>query len=188
MSQTFHLASLSRSTTYLYYPGSMVSHRFSNLSCLNSITLNCKVDIISMKTGYVLQRLYAAVMDSRLNHKYQALHIRHVTSLEVVTSHFYPGWYKAMDVIYYHNQGRGMLVSPSAVVSMYPTINRYHDSWSEPFVRHAEVRLVDYLTSFKRRPSEIDVSKLCCRGCHVWLTTVNDKIVQGGGVSLWTVS
>ncbi len=81
-----------------------------------------------------------------------------------------------------------MLVSPSAVVSMYPAINRYHDSWSETFVHHAEVWLVDFLTSFKRRPSEIGVSKLCCRGCHVWFTTINDKIVQGGGVSLWTVS
>ena len=135
-----------------------------------------------------LELLYAAVMDSRLNRKYQALSIRRVTSSEVVTPEFYSEWYKAMDIIYYRNRGRGMLVSPSTVVSAYPAINRYHDSWSETFVRHAEVRLVDYLTSFKRRPSEIGVSKLCCRGCHVWLTTVNDKIVQRGGVSLWTVS
>ena len=81
-----------------------------------------------------------------------------------------------------------MLVSPTQVLSAYPTINRYHDSWSQTFARHAEVRLIDYLTSLKRRPSEIGMSKLCCRGCHVWISTVNDKIVQHGGVSVWTVS
>src|SRR5947207_927817 len=79
-----------------------------------------------------------------------------------------------------------MLVSPTQVLSAYPTINRYHDSWSQTFARHAEVRLIDYLTSLKRRPSEIGMSKLCCRGCHVWISTVNDKIVQHGGVSVWS--
>ena len=132
--------------------------------------------------------LYAAVMDSQLNRKYQALCIRRVTAPEVVTPHLYPEWYKAMDVIYYRHRGRGMLVSPSAVVSAYPALNRYYDSSSQTFVRHAEVRLVDYLTFFKRRPSEIGVSKLCCRGCYVWLARVNNKLLQGGGVSLWTVS
>ena len=51
-----------------------------------------------------------------------------------------------------------------------------------------EIRLINDLTSLKRRPSEIDVSKLCCRRCHVWISTVNNKILQHGGSSIWTVS
>jgi hypothetical protein len=93
-----------------------------------------------------------------------------------------------MDIIYWRTKGRGTLVSPMQVLSAYPTINRYHDSWSQTFVRHAEVQLIDYLTSLKRRPSEIGVSKLCCRGCYVWISTVNAKIAQRGGASVWTVS
>ena len=45
-----------------------------------------------------------------------------------------------------------------------------------------------YLTSLRSGPSEIGLSKLWCRGCHVWLTTVINKTIKGGGVSTWTVS
>ena len=93
-----------------------------------------------------------------------------------------------MDIIYLLTQGRGTLVSPTQVLSAYPAINRYHDSWSQTFARHAEIQLIDYLTPLKRRPSKIGVSKLFCRGCHVWISTINDKIAQRRGASVWTVS
>jgi hypothetical protein len=76
-----------------------------------------------------------------------------------------------------------MLISPSDVISVYPSINQYHETWTQTFVRHEEVRLIDYVTSLKRRLSEIIVSKLCCRACHVWITTVQDKIARDGGIN-----
>jgi len=51
-----------------------------------------------------------------------------------------------------------MLVSPSDVITAFSAMNDYHLSWSQSFARHAEVRLIDYLSKLKRRPSEIGVS------------------------------
>jgi hypothetical protein len=56
-----------------------------------------------------------------------------------------------------------MLVSPSDVITTFSNINGNYSLWSESFVRHVEVRLIDYPSKLKRRPSEIGVSKLCSR-------------------------
>jgi hypothetical protein len=58
-----------------------------------------------------------------------------------------------MDIIYYRILGRRMLVSPVQVLSVYPAINRHYNSWPPTFARHAEIRLIDYFTPLKRRPS-----------------------------------
>src|SRR5271155_5090445 len=117
-----------------------------------------------------LEILYAAVMDSRLNQKCQALQIRRVEprSNSITTPSCKPDWYKVCNVIYHWTRGRGLLVSPSQVATHYPEINKYHETWSDFCARHAEVILVDYLTILKRAPSEIGVSKLSCHCCHVW--------------------
>ena len=135
-----------------------------------------------------LDFLYAAIIDSRLNAKYQALIIRRVPSAVVVPPALSFEWYKCLDVIYYRRRDRGMSSSPSHVISAYPTLNQYHESWTVTAVRHAEVRLVDYLSALGRRPAEIGVSKLCCRCCYVWIDAVNQEIIRTGGSNTWAVS
>ena len=67
-----------------------------------------------------LELLYRAIMDSKLNAKYQALLFKRIPSPEPETPSLCPEWYKAMDIIYHRERSRGMLVTPTEIVTAFP--------------------------------------------------------------------
>ena len=53
--------------------------------------------------------------------------------------------------------------APSA--QLYTALQKAVDSylsWGHTFSRHAEVELIEYLISRRRKPEAIGISKLCC--------------------------
>jgi OTT_1508-like deaminase len=135
------------------------------------------------------QLLHDAIMKSNLNRRYQALLVRQVPSPASENHTMNREWYKVVEIIYHRTRHRCMVLSPGQFVEPYPSINDYHNEWPmHTFVRHAEVCLIDHLMQVGRRPTEIGVSKLCCRACYVWINGVNEDLRKKGATDIWAVS
>ena len=112
--------------------------------------------------------LHSAIMNLVVSRRYQAFFVRHVPSSTPETHTTYPEWYRVVDLIYYRTRHRCITISPREVVEANPSINDCHNEWpTREFVRRAEVCLIDYLMQLGRCPTEVGVSKLCCRACYV---------------------
>jgi hypothetical protein len=57
-------------------------------------------------------------------------------------------------------------------------------SWGHTFRRHAEVQLIEYLISRRRKPEAIGISKLCCSMCNAWINSINSDLY----INKWKVS
>jgi OTT_1508-like deaminase len=83
-----------------------------------------------------------------------------------------------LEVIYYSCTGLCLPVRREQIIKNYgPAIKNYRD-FTKSYVRHAEVSLVDHIESLKPNklaPTNIGISKLCCRLCAIYIDTINSQ-------------
>ena len=84
-------------------------------------------------------------------------------------------WFHVIDTVYHRVNGRAIDITKAKLYSQLQTQVMAYAQFAGPFIRHAEVQLIEYLMSQNRSPTIIGISKFSCALCDQWIKAINDE-------------
>ena len=122
-------------------------------------------------TGY----LYTLFSDERMRRSVRSFEFFAVPPMPDRRVELCKDWFHVIETIYYRVNGTAIDISKTQLFSHLQAQVMAYTKYDGTFVRHAEVKLIEYLRSQKRSPTVIGVSKYSCALCDRWIKGINDE-------------